>query len=46
MRNSNLYEKLAKLAVNMGVNVQKGQPLLVKANIRDAEFVRMISKEA
>ena len=46
MRNSNLYEKLAKLAVNMGVNVQKGQPLLVKANIRDVEFVRMISKEA
>ncbi|QRG86573.1 aminopeptidase [Bulleidia sp. zg-1006] len=46
MKNQNLYEKLAKLAVRMGVHVQKDQPLLVRANVRDVEFVRMVSKEA
>lgn len=41
-----LYEKLARLAVRKGVNVQKDQPLVISANIRDAAFVRMCVKEA
>lgn len=46
MENRELYEKLARLAVRMGVNVQKGQPLLIRANVRDVAFVRMVTKEA
>ena len=46
MRNQKLYEKLAKLAVRRGVNVQKGQPLVVRADVRDHAFIEMIVKEA
>lgn len=42
----NRYEKLAKLAVRKGVNVQKGQPLVIGACVRDAAFVRLLVKEA
>ena len=41
-----MYEKLAKLAIRKGVNLQKNQPLVIDANVRDVEFVRMCVKEA
>lgn len=41
-----MYEKLAELAVRRGVNVQKGQPLIIRAAVRDAEFVRMVVRKA
>ncbi|MBQ6076012.1 MAG: aminopeptidase [Lachnospiraceae bacterium] len=40
------YEKLAKLAVRKGVNVQKDQPVVISACVRDAAFVRLLVKEA
>ena len=40
------YEKLAKLAVRKGVNVQKDQPVVISAAVRDAAFVRLLVKEA
>ena len=36
----------ARLAVRRGVNVQKGQRLVVRAQVKDAAFVRMIAEEA
>ncbi|WP_312473588.1 aminopeptidase [Neobacillus sp.] len=39
-------EKYAELAVKVGVNVQKGQTLVVNATIDAAEFVRLIVKKA
>lgn len=41
-----MYQKLAKLAVVRGVNVQPNQPLVITASVRDYEFVRMVAKEA
>lgn len=41
-----MYEKLSKLAIEHGVNVQKGQPLLIRATTRDVEFVRMLVEDA
>ena len=41
-----MYEKMAELAVRRGVNIQKGQPLVLNANIRDAAFVRMCVRKA
>ena len=38
--------KLAQLAVLKGVNLQKDQPLIIRANIRDVEFVRMVVETA
>lgn len=39
-------EKYAELAVKVGVNVQKGQTLVVYATIDAAEFVRLVVKKA
>ncbi|WP_062105714.1 aminopeptidase [Bacillus niameyensis] len=39
-------EKYADLAVKVGVNVQKGQTLVVNASIEAAEFVRLVVKKA
>jgi aminopeptidase len=39
-------EKYAELAVQVGVNVQKGQTLVVNATIDGAELVRLIVKKA
>lgn len=39
-------EKYAELAVKIGVNVQKGQTLVVSASLDAAEFVREIAKKA
>lgn len=46
MLGKELYEKLARLAVRKGVNVQKGQPLVINASIKDLDFVKMCVKEA
>lgn len=46
MKNENLYRKLARLAVTRGVNVQKGQPLVVRADVRDYPFIEMVAEEA
>ncbi|TDK59663.1 aminopeptidase [Bacillus salipaludis] len=39
-------EKYAELAVKVGVNVQKGQTLVVNASLDAAEFVRLVVKKA
>ncbi|WAA09002.1 aminopeptidase [Fervidibacillus albus] len=39
-------EKYAELAVKVGVNVQKGQTLVINAHLHDAPFVRFITKKA
>ncbi|MGM0395610.1 MAG: aminopeptidase [Bacillota bacterium] len=36
----------AKLIINFGVNIQNGEPLVIKAPIEDADFVRMLAEEA
>lgn len=40
------YEKYARLIIEMGVNVQKGQPLLIRAEVEEADFVRLLAKYA
>ncbi|WP_223589681.1 aminopeptidase [Neobacillus bataviensis] len=42
---SNL-EKYAELAVKVGVNIQKGQTLVIGATLDAAEFVRLVVKKA
>jgi len=39
-------EKYAELAVKVGVNIQKGQTLVINANLDSREFVRLIVKKA
>lgn len=39
-------EKYAALAVQVGVNVQKGQTLVINAAIDTAEFIRLVVKKA
>jgi aminopeptidase len=39
-------KKYAELAVNVGINIQKGQKLVINAPIESAEFVRMIAEVA
>lgn len=39
-------EKYAELAVKVGVNIQKGQTLVVNATIDSAQFVRILVKKA
>ena len=46
MVNENVLRKYAQLAVKMGVNVQKGQLLVIKADVRDHEFVNLCVEEA
>lgn len=41
-----MYDKLAELVVKKGVNVQKDQPVVINASIRDAEFVKKVVKNA
>ncbi|MDY0236198.1 MAG: aminopeptidase [Gudongella sp.] len=36
----------AKLIIEIGINLQKGQPLLIRAPIEGANFVRILAKEA
>ena len=44
--NEQLLEKYARIAVKVGVNLQKGQPLIVNAPIGASDFVRAITKVA
>ena len=37
-------EKYAELAVKVGVNIQKGQTLVVNTMLEGAELVRLITK--
>lgn len=39
-----MYDKLAQLVVRKGVNVQKDQPVVIRAHVQDAAFVRKIVK--
>jgi aminopeptidase len=39
-------EKYAELAVKVGVNIQKGQTLVINATLDAAEFVRLVVKSA
>ncbi len=41
-----MYDKLAELLVKKGVNVQKDQPVIVNASVRDADFVEKVVKYA
>jgi len=41
-----LLEKYASLAVNIGVNIQKGQSLLIRSSLTSAPFTRLIVKKA
>jgi aminopeptidase len=41
-----MYDKFAELVVKKGVNVQKDQPVVINAAIRDAEFVKKVVKNA
>ena len=39
-------EKLADLVVKKGVNVQKGQPVLLRCPVERADFARLVAKKA
>ncbi|MBR0481383.1 MAG: aminopeptidase [Firmicutes bacterium] len=41
-----MYDKLAELIVKKGVNVQKDQPVVINASVRDAEFIEKLAKKA
>lgn len=46
---SNFNEKLdkyARLCVEVGINIQKNQPLVINAPVEGAEFVRLVAKHA
>ena len=50
MRNSNMVNekvlrKYAELAVKMGVNVQKGQMLVITSDVKNHEFVNLCVEE-
>ena len=46
MVSENMYRKLAELVVRRGVNVQKGQPVVINAHVQDAAFVRLLAEYA
>ncbi len=46
MVTESMKQAYARLAVRRGVNVQKGQLLVVSAAVQDAAFVRLVVKEA
>ncbi|WP_223378891.1 aminopeptidase [Schnuerera sp. xch1] len=39
-------DKYANLCVKVGINIQKGQPLVVNAPVEGADFVRLVAKHA
>lgn len=45
MVSENILRKYAELAVKMGTNVQKGQLLVINADVRDYEFVHLCVEE-
>lgn len=46
MVSKDIQEKYATLALQTGVNLQKGQALMVNAPIEGAEFTRMVARKA
>ena len=44
--NQKILENYAKLAVVVGVNVQKGQPVVISCSTENAYFARLCAKEA
>jgi len=47
MNNFNtMLENYARLAVKVGINIQKGQKLVVNSPIECADFVRLVAKYA
>ncbi len=46
MNKTDLIKKLAKLTVNVGVNVTKGQTVVVRSNLESRELTREIVREA
>ncbi len=43
---NNMLNEYAELCVKVGINLQKGQPLVINAPIEGAEFVRLVAKHA
>ena len=41
-----MYDKLAELVVKKGANVQEDQPVVIRANVQDAAFVKKVVKRA
>src|SRR5699024_3964179 len=41
-----IMEKYAELALRTGVNLQKGQPLMVNGPVDGADFVRIVARKA
>lgn len=46
MIDQKIKEKYAELALRTGINLQKGQPLLINAPIEGADFTRIVVKKA
>ncbi len=47
MKNFNhMLDEYAKLCVKVGINLQKGQPLVINSPVEGAEFVRLVAKHA
>ena len=46
MPSKKLLHKYAELAVKIGANVQKGQPLMISANVDTKDFIRVLVEEA
>ena len=46
MVSEKMMDKLARLVVKKGVNVQKDQPVVINAFLHDADFVRKLAREA
>ncbi len=44
--NQNMLWQYAKLVVGVGVNVQKGQPVIINTPVESAEFARLLTKAA
>ncbi len=42
----NKLNEYAKLTVNLGINLQEGQPLVISAPVEGADFVRLLAKNA
>lgn len=43
---NDILSEYAKLCVKVGINLQKGQPLVINAPVEGAEFVRLVAKHA
>ncbi len=41
-----MLDEYAKLCVEVGINLQKSQPLVINAPIEGADFVRLVAKHA